>query len=50
MLEAMGYDERRAKCALRFSLGPENTEEEVEQVLEIMPAVIEEQSRKGFEF
>ncbi|MBR3525597.1 MAG: cysteine desulfurase [Lachnospiraceae bacterium] len=50
VLEAMGYDERRARCALRFSLGPENTAEEVEQVLEIMPAVIEEQSRKGFEF
>lgn len=47
VLEAMGYDLALSRCALRFSLGRENTMDEVEHVIEIMPAVIEAQRTKG---
>ena len=47
VLEAMGYGLMLSRCALRFSLGRENTMDEVEHVIEIMPAVIEAQRKKG---
>ncbi len=50
VLEAMGLDARLARCALRFSLDTENTREEVDRVLALMPGVIEAQRRKGSAF
>jgi len=41
VLTAMGIDEVLAQGSLLFSLGRENTEREVEQVLEVLPAIVE---------
>ncbi len=41
VLRAMGFDDTRARCSLRFSLGRFNTRAEVARALEIIPAVAE---------
>jgi cysteine desulfurase len=41
VLSAMGYPHEEAHGSLRLTLGRENTEEDVEYVLEILPAIIE---------
>ena len=41
VLIAMGYPHEEAHGSLRLTLGRENTEEDVEYVLEILPAIIE---------
>lgn len=41
VLQAMGVDPALAEGNLRLSLGVENTEEEIERVLEVVPRVIE---------
>ncbi len=41
VLLAMGKNEEEASSALRFSLGKDTTEEEVETVLEVLPRVLE---------
>jgi cysteine desulfurase len=40
VLLAMGQDAVRASAAIRFSLGPGTSEEEVDRVLEVMPAIV----------
>lgn len=40
VLLALGLDEDRAREAVRFSLGPTTTDQEVNVVLEIMPSII----------
>ena len=39
----MGLSEEEAHCALRFSLGYENTEEEIDKVIESIKAIINNQ-------
>jgi cysteine sulfinate desulfinase/cysteine desulfurase-like protein len=39
-LLAMGLTEEQAHCALRFSLGYENSEEEIDRVIELLEEVI----------
>ncbi|MCK5832300.1 cysteine desulfurase [bacterium] len=41
VLEAMGFDPLRTHSCIRFSLGRENTEEDIEYVLRVMPPIIE---------
>lgn len=41
VLSAMGVPEELARPSLRFSLGRQNTAQEIERVLEIVPAVVE---------
>lgn len=41
VLLAMGHDDVSARSSLRFSLGAPSTEEDVDQVLSILPSVIE---------
>lgn len=41
ILTAIGIDPAKANASLLFSLGFDNTEEEVDRVLEVLPAVIE---------
>ncbi len=41
VLRAMGFDDTRARCSLRFSLGRFNTRAEVSRALDIVPAVAE---------
>ncbi len=41
VLLAMGVSHERAHGSVRFSLGRDNTEEEIEHVLEVLPPVIE---------
>jgi len=41
VLLAMGMDYETAQSAVRFSLGRENTEEDVRHVLDVLPAIIE---------
>ena len=45
VLRAMGFDDTRARCSLRFSLGRFNTRAEVARALEIIPAVAEKVRR-----
>ena len=40
-LTAMGLPPERARSCLRFSLGAENTEEDVAYILQELPAVVE---------
>jgi cysteine desulfurase NifS len=40
-LLAMGLTEEQAHCALRFSLGHENTEEDIERTLQLLEEIIE---------
>jgi cysteine desulfurase NifS len=42
-LTAMGITEEEAHCAVRFSLGHQNTEEEIEETLEKLGKIINEQ-------
>lgn len=42
-LTSMGLSEEEAHCALRFSLGYENTEEEIDKVIESIKAIINNQ-------
>jgi cysteine desulfurase len=46
VLLGVGYSEASAREAVRFSLGPSNTEEEVAAVLELLPAIVERTKRK----
>jgi len=41
VLLAMGMPEQAAREAVRFSLGPGNTEDEIDRVLQLMPALVE---------
>ena len=41
VLTAMGFDAARAHASLRFSLGAMTTDQDIEAVLDIMPAVIQ---------
>lgn len=43
-LTAMGLSDADAHCALRFSLGPDNTSEQIDLTLEIMGQVLKEAS------
>ena len=45
VLRAMGFDDTRARCSLRFSLGRFNTQAEVARALEIIPATAEKVRR-----
>ncbi|MGH9416217.1 MAG: cysteine desulfurase family protein [Terriglobales bacterium] len=45
VLLAMGYSRRRARGCLRFSLGRQNTEAEVDSLLQILPQLVERQRR-----
>jgi len=40
VLLAMGLDRSAARAGIRFSLGPENTEEEVDRVLAVLPPLV----------
>jgi cysteine desulfurase len=40
VLLGLGEDERTAREAVRFSLGPTNTDEEIDRVLAILPAIV----------
>ena len=42
-LIAMGLSEEEAHCAVRFSLGLENTKEEIDRTLSILGEIITEQ-------
>jgi cysteine desulfurase len=41
VLKAMGVSPELARGSIRFSLGRENTEDEIDQVLEILPGIIQ---------
>ena len=41
VLQALGCDEAGAKSAIRFSAGMHTTEEEIAQVLEALPQIVE---------
>lgn len=41
VIEAMGVDPMMANSNIRFGLGPDNTEEDVDHVLEILPPIIQ---------
>lgn len=41
VLTAMGLSGERARASLRFSLGKHNSEEDVEQVLDVLPPVVQ---------
>ncbi len=42
MLVAMGIPLNKAAGALRLTVGPENTEAEIERVLDVLPGVVAE--------
>lgn len=41
VIEAMGIDPMLANSTIRFGLGPDNTEEEVDYLLEVLPPIIQ---------
>lgn len=41
VIKALGFDDRSARGAVRFSFGRMNTEEEVRRVAEMLPAIVE---------
>ena len=41
MIQALGRNDELARGAIRFSFGKDNTEEDVDHVLEILPRVVE---------
>jgi len=45
VLLAMGYPRPRARASLRFSLGHQNTADEVDALLEVLPSLVERQRR-----
>lgn len=47
VLLAMGYTPDRARGALRFSLGPDNTETDVETILAVLPGAVEQVRAKN---
>jgi cysteine desulfurase len=47
VLLAMGYDERRARSALRFSLGAASTAGDVERLLEVLPEALDRARAAG---
>jgi cysteine desulfurase len=47
VLRAMGLPSRRVQGSLRFSLGPSTTADEIEQVLRVLPRVVERVRRVG---
>lgn len=47
VLRAMGFPAARVRSAIRFSLGPTTTAEDVERVLELMPTLVAKLRRLG---
>jgi cysteine desulfurase len=47
VLLAMGLSEQQARGALRFTLGPETTAAEIDALLTVLPAVVEQARRAG---
>jgi cysteine desulfurase len=47
VLRAMGLPQRRVQGSLRFSLGPTNTAEEIDRVIEVLPRLVERVRRVG---
>jgi len=47
VLRAMGLPASRVQASLRFSLGPTNTEEEIDRVLSVLPEVVDRIRRVG---
>ncbi len=47
VLRAMGLSPARTQSSIRFSLGRENTEDEVERVLRVLPAIVSKQRSLG---
>lgn len=47
VLSAMGFPPRRVQGSLRFSLGPSTTIEEIDQVLDVLPKVVDRIRRVG---
>jgi len=45
VLLAMGYQPEKAHGSLRFSLGKDNTEEEIEKVIKILPEIVQKLRR-----
>jgi cysteine desulfurase len=41
VLLALGRDEAAAKSAIRFSVGRDTTEQEIDRVLEVLPGVVD---------
>ncbi len=41
VLLALGRDETAAKSAIRFSVGRDTTDQEIDRVLEVLPRVVE---------
>jgi len=41
VLRAMGLPPRQVQGALRFSIGPSTTDEEINRVLDVLPRVVE---------
>jgi cysteine desulfurase len=41
VIRALGADDQRARSAIRFSFGRQNTLEEVDRLIELLPASIE---------
>jgi cysteine desulfurase len=41
VLLAMGRSEEAAMSSLRFSIGPDNSESEINKLIEILPSVVE---------
>lgn len=48
VLLAMGLDERTARGALRFTLGDESTEAEIDQVIALFPDVVSKARQAGY--
>ncbi|HET9476095.1 MAG TPA: cysteine desulfurase NifS, partial [Dehalococcoidia bacterium] len=47
VLVAMGLPLNKAAGALRLTVGPENTEREIERVLEVLPGVVADSRAKA---
>ena len=47
VLRAMGLPPGRVQASIRFSLGPTNTEEEIDRVLAVLPGVVDRIRRVG---
>jgi len=57
VIQALGRNDELARGAIRFSFGNDNTQEDVDYVLEVLPSVVEKlrqisplNKRAGFEF
>lgn len=47
VLLAMGADEDSARCTLRFSLGHNSTEQDIDELIKYLPAAVERAKRAG---